>query len=176
LDGGSAGSATDIVPRTILEQVGKQIGQTIVVENRVGAGGTIGVGAVAKADPDGYTFLAHSTTHAVTASTYSNPGYDARRDFIAITALASVPNVLVVPPNKYKTLKELVAAAKANPDSLNYASGGAGSAAHLNAERLRMAADFKAQHVPFKGGPEALNEIMTGRVRFYFIPLPPPAA
>jgi tripartite-type tricarboxylate transporter receptor subunit TctC len=169
----SAGSATDIVPRTILEQVGKQIGQTIVVENRVGAGGTIGVGAVAKADPDGYTFLAHSTTHAVTASTYSNPGYDARRDFIAITALASVPNVLVVPPNKYKTLKELVAAAKANPDSLNYASGGAGSAAHLNAERLRMAADFKAQHVPFKGGPEALNEIMTGRVHFYFIPLPP---
>jgi tripartite-type tricarboxylate transporter receptor subunit TctC len=169
----SAGSATDIVPRTILEQVGKQIGQTFVVENRVGAGGTIGVREVAKADPDGYTILAHSTTHVVAASTYSNPGYDVRRDFAGITALASLPNVLVVPPDKYKTLKDLVAAAKAKPGTLNYASAGAGSAAHLNAERLLMAAGIKATHVPFKGGPEALNEIMAGRVDFYFIPLPP---
>jgi tripartite-type tricarboxylate transporter receptor subunit TctC len=169
----SAGSATDVVPRTILEQVGKQIGQTFVVENRVGAGGTLGVREVAKAEPDGYTLLVHSTTHAVTASTYSNPGYDAKRDFAAITSLASLPNVLVVPPNKYKTVKELVDAAKANPGSMNYASAGAGSAAHLNAERLLMAAGTKATHVPFKGGPEALNEIMAGRVDFYFIPLPP---
>jgi tripartite-type tricarboxylate transporter receptor subunit TctC len=169
----SAGSATDIIPRTVMEQVGKQIGQTIVVENRVGASGTLGVAAVAKADPDGYTLLAHSTTFAVTASTYSNPGYDGRRDFAAVTGLASVPNVLVVPPNKFKDLRDMVAAGKAKPDSLNYASAGVGSAAHLNAERLLMAADIKAQHVPFKGGPEALNEIMTGRVHFYFIPLPP---
>jgi tripartite-type tricarboxylate transporter receptor subunit TctC len=169
----SAGSATDVVPRTILEQVGKQIGQTFVVENRVGAGGTLGVREVAKAEPDGYTFLVHSTTHAVTPSTYSNPGYDAKKDFAAITSLVSLPNVLVVPPNKYKTVKDLVDAGKAKAGGLNYASAGAGSAAHLNAERLLMAANFKATHVPFKGGPEALNEIMADRVDFYFIPLPP---
>jgi tripartite-type tricarboxylate transporter receptor subunit TctC len=169
----SAGSATDVVPRAILEQVGKQIGQTFVVENRVGAGGTLAVREVAKAEPDGYTFLVHSTTHAVTPSTYSNLGYDAKRDFAGITSLVSLPNVLVVPPNKYKTVKDLVDAAKAKPGSMNYASAGAGSAAHLNAERLAMAAGFKATHVPFKGGPEALNEIMADRVDFYFIPLPP---
>jgi tripartite-type tricarboxylate transporter receptor subunit TctC len=172
----SAGSATDLVPRIIFEQVGKQIGQTFVVENRVGAGGTLGVREVAKADPDGYTVLAHSTSHVVTASTYSNPGYDVRRDFTGISGLVSLPNVLVVPPNKYKSVKEMVDAGKASPNSLNYATAGAGSAAHLNAERLLMAAGFKATHVPFKGGPEALNEIMAGRVDFYFVPLPPARA
>ena len=116
----SAGSAVDIIARTVLDQVSTQIGQPIVVENRVGAGGTLGVGSVAKADPDGYTLLVHSTTHVVTASTYSNPGYDTRKDFAAITALASLPNVLVVPANKYKTLKDLVAAAKAKPGEMNY--------------------------------------------------------
>jgi tripartite-type tricarboxylate transporter receptor subunit TctC len=169
----SAGSATDVVPRTVLEQVGKQIGQTFVVENRTGAGGTLGVRDVAKAEADGYTILAHSTTHVVAPAIYTNPGYDVRRDFAGITALASLPNVLVVPPNKYATLKHLVDAAKANAGSLNYASAGVGSAAHLNAERLLMAAGIKATHVPFKGGPEALNEITAGRVDFYFVPLPP---
>jgi tripartite-type tricarboxylate transporter receptor subunit TctC len=169
----SAGSATDVVPRAILEQVGKQLGQTFVVENRVGAGGTLGVRDVAKADPDGYTLLVHSTTHAVAPAIYANPGYDARRDFAAVTSLASLANVLVAPPDKYKTLKDLVDAAKAKPDALNYASAGVGSSAHLNAERLLMAARIKATHVPFKGGPEALNEIMAGRVDFYFVPLPP---
>src|SRR5262245_63365546 len=90
----SAGSATDVVPRTILEQVGKQIGQTFVVENKVGAGGTLGVRDVAKAEPDGYTLLAHSTTHAVAPAIYANPGYDAKKDFAAITSLVSLPNVL----------------------------------------------------------------------------------
>ncbi|HVG82266.1 MAG TPA: tripartite tricarboxylate transporter substrate-binding protein [Methylomirabilota bacterium] len=169
----SAGSATDLVPRIIFEQVGKQIGQTFVVENRVGAGGTLGVREVAKADPDGYTLLAHSTSHVVTASTYSNPGYDVRKDFAGVTALVSLPNVLVIPPGKYKSVKDLVDTGKADPNKLNYASAGAGSAAHLNSERLLAAANFKATHVPFKGGPEALNEIMAGRVDFYFVPLPP---
>jgi tripartite-type tricarboxylate transporter receptor subunit TctC len=169
----SAGSATDVVPRAILEQVGKQVGQTFVVENRVGAGGTLGVREVAKAEADGYTLLVHSTTHAVAPAIHANPGYDARRDFAAVTSLASLANVLVAPPDKYKTLKDLVDAAKAKPDALNYASAGVGSSAHLNAERLLMAAKIKATHVPFKGGPEALNEIMAGRVDFYFVPLPP---
>ena len=169
----SAGSAVDIIARTVLDQVSTQIGQPIVVENRVGAGGTIGVASVAKADPDGYTVLVHSTTHVVAASTYSNPGYDVQRDFAAVTALASLPNVLAVPPNKYKTLKDLVEAGKAKPGAMNYASAGVGSGAHLNAERFLSAAGFTAQHVPFKGGPEALTDIMVDRVQFYFVPLPP---
>lgn len=169
----SPGSAVDLVARAVFEQLSTQLGQPIIVENRGGAGGTLGVGAVAKAEPDGYTLLVHSTTHAVTATTYSNPGYDARKDFAAITGLASLPNVLVVPPNKYKTLKDLVEEGKAKQGGMNYASGGAGSASHLNAERFLAAAGFKAQHVPFKGGPEALADIMADRVQFYFVPLPP---
>jgi tripartite-type tricarboxylate transporter receptor subunit TctC len=169
----SAGSAPDIVGRTVLEQVARQLGQPIVIENRLGAGGTLGMGAVAKAAPDGYTLLVHTTSHAVTASTYANPGYDTRRDFAGITGLASVPNVLIVAPNKYKTVKDLVAAAKANPGAMNYATIGPGSASHLNAERFLMATGIKAQQVPFKGGPEALTEIMAGRIDFYFVPLPP---
>ena len=168
----SAGSGTDIVARTVADQLSKQIGQTIVVENRVGAGGTIGVGAVAKSDPDGHTLLVHSTTHVVAASTYSNPGYDTARDFAGISTLASLPNVLVVPPNKYKTVKDLVEAAKAKPGMMNYASGGAGSAAHLNGERFRMATGIQLQHIPYKGGPEGLAAVMSGDCEFYFIPLP----
>jgi tripartite-type tricarboxylate transporter receptor subunit TctC len=169
----SAGSATDLVPRAVLEQVGKQIGQTFVIENRTGGSGTIGVREVARAEPDGYTVLVHSTTFAVSASTHPNSGYDARKDFATVSVLASLPNVLVVTPDKYKSLKELVDAARTRPGALNYASVGGGSAAHLNAERMMMAAGIKVQHVPFRGGPEALNEIMAGRVDFYFVPLPP---
>jgi tripartite-type tricarboxylate transporter receptor subunit TctC len=169
----TAGSAVDSVARAVMEQVSNQIGQPVIVENRGGAGGTLGVGMVAKGDPDGHTILVHSTTHAVTATTYTNPGYDARKDFAAITALASVPNVLVTAPGKYKSVKEMIEAGRSKPGSLNYASAGAGSGAHLNAERLLMAAGIKAQHIPFKGGPEALTEIMSGRVDFYFVPLPP---
>ena len=169
----SAGSAVDIVARVVMEQVSTQLGQPVVVENRVGASGTLGVGSVAKADPDGYTILVHSTTHVVTASTHANPGYDTRKDFAAVTGLASLPNVLTVPPNKYKSLKDLVEAAKAKPGEMNYASVGAGSSAHLNGERFLAAAGIKAQHIPFKGGPEALTDIMTDRVQFYFVPLPP---
>ncbi|HZO46428.1 MAG TPA: tripartite tricarboxylate transporter substrate-binding protein [Xanthobacteraceae bacterium] len=169
----TAGSAVDIVARAVMEQVSSQIGQPMVVENRGGAGGTLGVGMVAKGDPDGHTILIHSTTHAVTATTYTNPGYDARKDFAAITALASVPNVLVTAPGKYKSVKDMIEAGRSKTGSLNYASAGAGSGAHLNAERLLMAAGIKAQHIPFKGGPEALTEIMSGRVDFYFVPLPP---
>ena len=168
----SAGSGTDIIARTVAEQLSSQLGQSIVVENRVGAGGTIGVGAVAKADPDGHTLLVHSTTHVVAASTYSNPGYDTARDFAGVTPLVSLPNVLVVAPNKYKTLKDLVDAATAKPGTMNYASAGAGSAAHLNGERFRLATGLQFQHVPYKGGPEGLTAIMSGDVDFYFIPLP----
>ncbi len=168
----SAGSGTDIVARTVMEQLSQQLGQPIVIENRLGAGGTIGIGSVAKADPDGYTLLIQSTSFAVAATTYSNPGYDSRKDLAGITALASLPNVLVVAPNKYKTLQDLVAAAKANPGKMNYASAGAGSAAHLNGERFRIATGTDVQHIPYKGGPEGLASVMSGDCDFYFIPLP----
>ena len=168
----SPGSGTDIVARIVTEQLSTQLGQIIIIENRIGAGGTIGVGAVAKAEADGYTLLIHSTTHVVAASTYSNPGYDTVRDFAGITPLVSLPNVLVVAANKYKTVKQLVDAAKAARGSMNYASVGAGSAAHLNGERFRQAAGIELQHIPYKGGPEGLTAIIKGDVDFFFIPLP----
>jgi tripartite-type tricarboxylate transporter receptor subunit TctC len=168
----TAGSGTDIVARTIMDQVSQQLGQPIVIENRLGGGGTIGIGSVAKAEPDGYTLLVQSTSFAVVASTYSNPGYDSKKDFAGITALVSLPNVLVVDPKKYKTLKDLVAYAKANPGKINYASAGAGSAAHLNGERFRLATNTEMQHIPYKGGPDGINAVLAGDCDFYFIPLP----
>jgi len=168
----SAGSGTDIVARTIMDQLSQQLGQSIIVENRLGGGGTIGINSVAKADPDGYTLLIQSTSFAVVASTYSNPGYDSKKDFAGITALVSLPNVLVVDPKKHKTVKDMVAYAKANPGKMNYASAGAGSAAHLNGERFRLATGTEMQHIPYKGGPEGVNAVLSGDCDFYFIPLP----
>jgi tripartite-type tricarboxylate transporter receptor subunit TctC len=170
----TAGSGSDIIARTIMEQISKQLGQTIVVENRVGAGGTIGAGAVAKADPDGYTLLVDSSAHTSTPWVYSNLPYDGIKDFAAVTPLANLPQVLVIAPSKGITsARELVAAAKANPGKMTYASGGTGSATHLSVERFRLSAGFEGVHVPFKGGPEALTEVMTGRVDFYFVPVLP---
>jgi len=170
----SAGSATDVIARSVFDQVSKQIGQTIITENRVGAGGTIGANAVAKAEPDGYTLLVHSSSHTVTPSTYSKLPYDAAKDFTAIVPLASLPSILVASPAKgYKSLQGLVDAAKKNPGALNYASAGAGSAAHLTAERFKLSANIQAQHVAFKGAPEALTEIVADRIDFYFCPVLP---
>jgi tripartite-type tricarboxylate transporter receptor subunit TctC len=168
----SAGSGTDIIARTVTDQLSKQLGQPIVVENRVGAAGTIGIGQVARAEPDGYTLLIQSTSFAVVASTYSNPGYDSIKDFAGISGLSTLPNVLVTQPNKYKSIKDLVEAAKARPGKMNYASAGAGSAAHLNGERFRMATGIDVQHIPYKGGPEGLASVLSGDTDFYFIPLP----
>ena len=169
----SACSATDVIARSVFEQVGMQIGQTFVIDNRVGAGGTIGANAVAKADPDGTTLLVNSSSHTVTPSTYTSLPYDTEKDFAPIIPLANLANVLVVAPEKYKSVQALVDAAKAKGGGLNYASAGAGSAAHLNAERFRLAGKFEAQHVPFKGAPDALREIIADRIDFYFVPLAP---
>jgi tripartite-type tricarboxylate transporter receptor subunit TctC len=169
----SAGSGVDIVARTVADQLSQQLGQPIVVENRVGAGGTIGINAVAKSDPDGYTLLIQSNSFAVAAVAYSNPGYDSIKDFAHITALVSLPNAMVVNPQKYKTLKELIDYAKANPGKMNYASAGAGSGAHLNGERFRIATGTQMQHIAYKGGPEAINGVLSGDCDFYFVPLPP---
>ena len=167
----SAGSGTDIVARTIMDQLSQQLGQSIIVENRLGGGGTIGINSVAKAEPDGYTLLIQSTSFAVVASTYRNPGYDSKKDFAGITALVSLPNVLVVDPKKHKTVKDMVAYAKANPGKANYSSAGAGNSSHLNGELFRLAAGIEAVHLPFKGAPEAMTEVIAGRSDFYFAPL-----
>jgi tripartite-type tricarboxylate transporter receptor subunit TctC len=168
----TAASATDTIARIVAERLGSQLGQTLVVENRPGAGGTIGVGTVARAEADGYTLLVHSSSFTVTPTTYPNTPYDTLRDFSGVTPLGNLPNVLVIAPSKnIRSVKELVAAAKARPGALTYASAGAGSATQLNAERFRLGAGFEGVHVPFKGTPEALTEILTGRVDYYFCPV-----
>jgi tripartite-type tricarboxylate transporter receptor subunit TctC len=161
----SAGSTIDIIGRIVLDPLSSQLGQTIVVENRGGAGGTIGTATVAKAEPDGYTLLIHAAAHSAAPAAYPAIAYDPARDFAAVAAFGSVPNVTVIAPDKgIKTLQQLVAKAKSG--SVTYASAGVGSATHWAAERLRMSAGFNAIHVPFRGGPEALTEVATGRVDF----------
>jgi tripartite-type tricarboxylate transporter receptor subunit TctC len=170
----SAGSATDIIARVVGEQLSTQLGQSVVVENRLGAAGTIGAAAVAKAEADGHTLLVHSSSHTVAPATNANLPYDTARDFAAVIPLANMPTVLVVASTKpYKSVSDLVAAARARRGFVNYASTGAGSASHLNAERFRAAAEFEAVHIPVKGGPEALTEVLSERVDFYFSPLLP---
>jgi tripartite-type tricarboxylate transporter receptor subunit TctC len=164
----TAGSTIDIVGRIVLDPLSQQLGQPIVVENRGGAGGSIGAGQVAKADPDGYTILVHAAAHSAAPAAYPNLTYDAAKDFAGVALFGSVPNVTVISPAKgIKTLQELVAKAKAG--NMTFASAGVGSATHWAAERLRLSAGFKATHVPFRGGPEALTEVMTGRVDFMCI-------
>lgn len=170
----TAGSTTDIIARAVTDKLAASLGQPVVVENRGGAGGTVGAGVAAKADPDGYTILIHSSSHTVNPATYENLPFDTLRDFAGVMPLASLPNVMVVSPAKgYKSVKDVVDAAKAKPGALNYASAGAGSATHLNAEKFRIGAGIVATHVPFKGSPEALTDVMGGRVDYYFSPVAP---
>jgi tripartite-type tricarboxylate transporter receptor subunit TctC len=170
----TAGSAIDIVARLVFEQVSGQIGQTVVIENRAGASQTIGAGAVAKADPDGYTVLVAGSALAVVPSTMANLPLNVQTDLTAVGALANVPLVLVVQPAKgYKTVHDFVAAAKARSDKMTYGSGGRGDATHLAAERFRLAAGFDGLYVPFRGSPEVLTEVMAGRLDFYMAPISP---
>lgn len=170
----AAGSATDLVPRTIFERVGQQVGQSFIVENRPGGGTTIGSAQVKAADPDGHTILVHSNAIVTVPAVQLNVPYDPVKDFSGLTPLGNVPLVLVVAPSKgMKTLKELIAKAKAKPGEINYAAAGIGTPPHLAMERFRLAAGFEGQLVPFKGAPEALTEVMTGRVDMYFAPITP---
>jgi len=160
-----AGSASDIMARVVMEQVGKQLGQTVVIENRPGAGGTIGANQVAKSAPDGYTVLAYgalATAHAL----YAKLPYDTVNDFIPVIPFGQQPLVVITAPSKYKTLGDLIAAGKAKADGIDYSTAGAGSASHFGAERLRASAGFKAQHIPFKGAAEAVTEVVAGRIDF----------
>jgi len=166
----SAGSAADVVPRIIFEQMSAQLGQSIVVENKPGASGSIAARFVASADADGYTLLAHSTAHVISPSTVANLSYDPIKDFSAVAPLGNLPLVLVIAPSQgIKTVQELVALGKTRP--ITFGSIGTGSPIHLAMERFRLSAGFQEQAIPFKGAPEALLEVMTGRVDVYYSPV-----
>jgi tripartite-type tricarboxylate transporter receptor subunit TctC len=168
----AAGSLTDVLPRVVFDHVGKQLGQTIVVENRTGAGGTIGVAAVARAEPDGHTILANSSAHTIAPAIYPNLSYDTARDLTAVASLGQSPLVMIMSPAKgHKTVQDFVKAARAKPDSINFTSAGIGTATHLAAERFIAAAGIKAVHIPHRGGTEALTDVIAGRVDFYFCPI-----
>ena len=166
----SPGSAADIIPRIVFEQLSAQLGQSIIVENKPGASGTIAARAVAMADPDGYTLLAHSSAHIIAPSTVANLPYDPIKDFAAVAPLGNLPLVLVVAPSKnIRTVQELVALGKQRP--ITFGSIGVGSPIHLAMERFRLSAGFRTQAITFKGAPEAMVEVMTGRVDVYYAPV-----
>src|SRR5262245_21326140 len=170
----TAGNANDIVARIVLDQVSKQIGQSFVIENRPGGGGSLGAAFVAKADPDGYTFLLHSSSLSSQVVLHKTLPYDPVRDFTPVILYGIQPSVLVAAPSKgFKTVADLVAAAKAKPGTMNFASAGIGSASHMAGERFRLATGIDVQHIPFRGPVEAFSDVMAGRIDYYFLPIAP---
>jgi len=167
-----AGSATDVVPRAVFDLLAMELGQPIVIENRGGAGGTLSVGAVVRAEPDGYTILANSSAHTIAPWIVPNVPYDTARDLAGALMIGQNANVLIVLPAKgWKSVQDLVAFAKAKRGAINYGSAGVGTATHMSAERFRLSAGFEAVHIPYKGGAEALTDVLGGRIDFYFCPI-----
>lgn len=168
----AAGSATDLVPRTVFEPLAVELGQPIVIENRGGAGGTIAGNAVVRADPDGHTILAGGTALTIAPWIVPNMPYDTAKDLAGALMIGQSADVLIVPPARgWRTVQDLVRAAKAKPGSINYSSAGVGTGTHLNAEKFRLSAGFEAVHIPYKGGAEALADVISGRADFYFCPI-----
>lgn len=168
----TAGSGTDVIARTVGDTMARGLGQPIIIENKPGAGGTIAAAQVAKSEPDGHTVLIHSSSHAVNPAIYPSLPFDTLKDLTGVTPLAALPNVMVVSPERgWKSVADVLAAARARPGQLNYASAGMGSATHLNAEKFKLQAGFDAVHVPFKGTPEAVSDVIGGRTDWYFAPL-----
>jgi tripartite-type tricarboxylate transporter receptor subunit TctC len=169
-----AGTATDIVGRVVTQKLADLWGQPVVAENRAGAGGSIGTAAVAKAAPDGYTLLIDSNAHVVTPAIYAKLPYDTLKDFVDISPLAGQPNVLVVTPSSsVKSLADFLAEARARPGQVNFASAGIGSGTHLNLEKFKLVTGINVVHVPYKGTPEVVSDLMAGRVNYYFAPIAP---
>ncbi|MCO4863372.1 tripartite tricarboxylate transporter substrate binding protein [Cupriavidus sp. WGlv3] len=167
----SAGSATDILARIIGTKMGEGGTYQVIVDNRPGAGGTLGATGVAKAAPDGYTLILVSVGHAINATLYPRLAYDTVKDFAPVSLVATVPNVLVVNAgSKYKSVRDLVAAARAAPGMLNFDSAGSGSSTHLSGEMFRMQAGIDIVHIPYKGTGEALTDVMAGRGDMMFAP------
>ncbi len=166
------GNALETLGRPVLEQLSARLGQPCIVENRAGAGGSTGAAHVARAPADGYTVLFHSTTLAINQSFHSNRTYDALVDFIPVIPLGLQPTLLITASGKgIGNAADLIAAAKARPGTMNFASAGPGSTSHLAAERFRLAAGIDAKHVPFRAPSDALTEVITGRIDFYFPPI-----
>jgi tripartite-type tricarboxylate transporter receptor subunit TctC len=168
----TAGSATDIMARIVGEKLSTAWGQPVLIDNKPGAGGTLGSAFVAKSEPDGYTLLVVSTGHVVNPVLYPGLSYDTVADFAGITPLASLPNMLVVSANSpLKNVTDLIANAKARPGQMNFASAGTGSATHVNAAKFLSVTGITATHIPFKGTPETITETIAGRVDFMFTPM-----
>jgi tripartite-type tricarboxylate transporter receptor subunit TctC len=167
-----AGSAADVVPRLVLDRLSAEIGQSIVIENRPGAGGTLGTAMVVKADPDGYSILAQSSALAIAPAIYPKLTFDISRDLASVLMIGSGANVMIVPPTRpWKTVQDFIADAKAKPGSISFGSVGVGSAVHISAEKFRLAAGIETTHVPYRGGAEVIADILGGRIDFYFCPL-----
>jgi tripartite-type tricarboxylate transporter receptor subunit TctC len=160
-----------VMARIVGERLNAAWGQPVVVDNRPGAGGTIGIRETARAEADGYTFVVVSSGHAVNHVLYKDLQYDTLKDFAAVAMLGSLPSVLIVPPSLgVNSVKELVAMLKAKPGEYNYATAGVGSGAHVSAEKFNVAAGVKALHVPLKGTPPMLAETMAGRIQYAWVP------
>ena len=168
----SAGSQVDVLTRLLTEKLSVSLGQAVIVDNRVGAGGTIAAAAVARAPPDGYTLLATANGHAINPALYAKLSFDTKSAFVGVTMIGVVPSVLTVAPNKqFKSLPTLITYAKAKPGELSYASAGVGSASHLAAALLCEVVNIEALHIPYKGSAEAITDLVGGRVDFSFAPV-----
>ncbi len=167
-----AGSAADVVPRLVFDRLSAEIGQPIVIENKPGAGGTLGSAMVVKADPDGYSILAQSSALAIAPAIYPNLAFDPGKDLASVLMIGAGANVMIVPPSRpWKTVQDFIADAKAKPGSISFGSVGVGSAVHISAEKFRLAAGIETTHVPYRGGAEVIADILGGRIDFYFCPL-----
>ncbi len=166
----AAGGGTDAFARPLAAQLDKQLNQRILIENRAGAGGTAGAAAAAKAAPDGYTFFVGATHHAIAPSIYPRLSYDIEKDFIPIAMISRPPHVVVVNPQKVaaKTVKELVAAANAEPGKMNYGSAGNGTTHHLAGELFKMLTKTQIAHVPYRGAGPALQDLIAGHITMTF--------
>jgi len=163
------GGGADTVGRILFQALSERWGKTFVIENHAGAAGTVGAGSVARTAPDGYTVLYDSTGQSIHPSLMPNMTYDIRKDFVPVALTALVPNLLVVNPSaKPRSVAELIALAKATPDGLDFASSGTGSVQHMALELLKQMAGIPLNHVPYRGGGPALNDVIAGHVGYYF--------
>src|SRR6516225_6065360 len=167
-----AGSAADVVPRVVFDRLSAELGQANVVENRPGAGGTLGTALVAKAEPDGYNILAQSSALAISPAIYPKLTFDVAKDLASALMIGVSANVMIVPVTRpWKAVQDFIADAKARPGSIAFGSVGVGSATHISAEKFRLAAGIETTHVPYRGGAEVIADILGGRIDFYFCPL-----
>lgn len=165
----SPGGVADVIARTVAPKLAEAWGQPVVIENRPGAGGSVGASAVARSPADGHTLLVHASGYAINAAINPSLPYDPRKDLVEVAALASQPMVLVVGTvSGLRSVADLIAAARRRPGQTNYGSAGAGTGTHFNAEKFRIAAGFDAVHIPYKGGAEAIQDTIAGRITFTF--------